>query len=104
MWLKYGDTLSSIALKYGTTVKELVILNNIKNPNLIFPRQELIVPVNGNLENETLFDLGHTIYTVQRGDTLSELAVRFNTTVSEIAKLNNIRNINLIYIGETLRI
>lgn len=81
-----------------------MLLNNIQNPNLIFPGEKLTVPINGNPENNQLNDLGHTIYTVQRGDTLSELAIRFNTTVSQIAKLNNIRNINLIYVGETLRI
>lgn len=99
-----GDTLSGIALKYGTTVRQLVILNNIKNPNLIYPGQKIKVPINGNVQNETEYQTGHIIYTVERGDTLSMLALRFNTTVQEIAELNNIQNINLIYIGEKLRI
>lgn len=99
-----GDTLSGIALKYGTTVRQLVILNNIKNPNLIYPGQKIKVPINGNIQNETEYQTGHIIYTVERGDTLSRLALRFNTTVQEIAELNNIKNVNLIYIGETLRI
>lgn len=43
-------------------------------------------------------------YTVVRGDTLSEIAVRFNTTVSYLAKLNNIKNVNLIYVGQVLKI
>ena len=43
-------------------------------------------------------------YTVVRGDTLSEIAVRFNTTVSYLAKLNNIANVNLIYVGQVLKI
>lgn len=102
--MNHGDTLSSIALKYGTTVRELVNLNNIQNPNLIYPGEKIRVPINGNLENDVLHDMGHIIYTVERGDTLSELALRFGTTVSEIASLNHITNINLIYIGETLRI
>lgn len=99
-----GDTLSGIALKYGTTVRELVILNNIKNPNLIYPGQEIKVPINGNMQDETEYKTGNIIYTVKKGDTLSELALRFNTTVQEIAELNNIQNVNLIYIGEKLRI
>lgn len=99
-----GDTLSGIALKYKTTVNELVILNNIKNPNLIYPGEEFKVPINGNVGNELEFDTNHIVYTVQRGNTLSEIALRFNTTVQEIAELNHIRNVNLIYIGERLRI
>lgn len=43
-------------------------------------------------------------YKVVRGDTLSEIAVRFNTTVSYLAKLNNIANVNLIYVGQVLKI
>ena len=43
-------------------------------------------------------------YTVVRGDTLSEIAQRFGTTVRYLAKLNNIRNVNLIYVGQVLKI
>ncbi len=99
-----GNTLSGIAIKYGTTVNELVILNKIQNPNLIFPGENIYVPIKSNLQNEELSVLGHRLYTVKAGDTLSELALRFRTTVENIAKLNDIENINLIYIGETLKI
>ncbi len=99
-----GNTLSGIAAKYKTTVNELVILNQIRNPNLIYPNQRIIVPINGNRQNEVKYDARHIVYTVRRGDTLSELALRFGTTVQKIAELNNIRNVNLIYIGERLRI
>ena len=90
-----GNTLSQIAIKYGTTVKELVMLNNIKNPNLIFPNQKIIVPIKSNVQNDTLYDSNHIIYTVEKGNTLSELAVRFRTTIMQIAKLNDIQNVNL---------
>ena len=43
-------------------------------------------------------------YTVVRGDTLSGIAKRFNTTVNYLAKLNNIKNVNLIYVGQVLKI
>ena len=43
-------------------------------------------------------------YTVVRGDTLSEIAQRYGTTVSYLAKLNNIANVNLIYVGQVLKI
>ena len=102
--VKSGDTLSGIALKYGTTVKELVILNNIKTPNLIYPGEEIKVPINSNPNNEVLYDTNHIHYTVERGDTLSELALKFDTTVQKSAELNHIQNVNLIYVGEVLRI
>lgn len=104
--VKRGDTLSGIALQYGTTVNELINLNKekIQNPNLIYPGETLRVPIFRNKENNELYDTNHIIYTVRRGDTLSELALRFGTTVQNIAKQNNIINVNLIYVGEKLRI
>lgn len=43
-------------------------------------------------------------YTVKKGDTLTAIANKYNTTVSAIAKKNNIKNVNLIYVGQVLRI
>lgn len=45
---------------------------------------------------------GNTCYTVRQNDTLSEIAVGTKTTVSALASLNNIRNVNLIYAGDVL--
>ena len=42
--IKSGDCLSVIAEKYGTTVKKLCELNNIKNPDLIYAGNKLLVP------------------------------------------------------------
>ena len=95
-----GDTLSEIAAKYNTTVSILVATNNISNPNLIYPGQKIIITKTNSLGNEC----GKILYTIKRGDTLSEIALRYDTTVDEIASLNNIKNPNLIYAGETIRI
>ena len=43
-------------------------------------------------------------YVIKRGDTLSQIAARYGTTVNTLARLNNIRNINLIYAGQILSI
>ena len=43
-------------------------------------------------------------YTVRKGDTLSYIAKRYNTTVRHLADLNGIVNVNLIYVGQKLRI
>ena len=45
--IKKGDCLSVIAQRYGTTVKTLCELNNIKSPNLIYAGNKLLVPYNG---------------------------------------------------------
>ena len=43
-------------------------------------------------------------YTIQKGDTLSSIAQKFNTTVSQLSNWNNIKNINLIIAGKTIRV
>ena len=45
-----------------------------------------------------------TEYTVKKGDTLSEIALRYGTTVSKLAELNNIENVDLIYVGQKIKL
>lgn len=99
-----GDTLSSIARRYGTTVQELATINNISNPNLIFPGQSLRVLTNSTTQGEETRGTGSITYTVQRGNTLSQIASSYGVSVSHIVELNDIQNPNLIYPGEKLRI
>ena len=99
-----GDTLWAIARRYGTTSGEIAEINNISNPNLIYPGQELRIPTNSTTEGEETRGTGDIIYTVQRGDTLSKIVREYNVTVAHIVELNDITNPNLIYPGEKLRI
>lgn len=77
--------------KYGNNpVREAVLTacgNRYKNAQAI---------VNGTSSTTT--------YTVKSGDTLSGIAAKYGTTVSDIAKKNNISNINVIYVGQKLTI
>jgi LysM repeat protein len=47
---------------------------------------------------------GGQTYVVQPGDTLASIAVQFGTTAWAIANANNLPNVNIIYVGQTLRI
>lgn len=97
--IPYGTTLSKLASEYNTSVSNLVELNNISNPNLIYAGNTLIVP-NSTTNNSS----NTTVYVVKSGDTLSKIALDFGTTVTAIADANNISNVNLIYTGQTLNI
>ncbi|MCI7039840.1 MAG: LysM peptidoglycan-binding domain-containing protein [Mollicutes bacterium] len=90
--VKKGDTLSGIAKKYNTKYQKLAKDNNIENPNLIYPNQKIIIKqeITDNVSHET-------IYIVKKGDTLSGIAKKYNTTYQKLAKDNNIENPNLIY-------
>nr|DAM13512.1 MAG TPA: Lysozyme [Caudoviricetes sp.] len=93
--VKKGDTLSEIAARYNTTVQKLVELNNISNPSLIYPGQK--IKINGSAAKIIT-------YTVKKGDTLWDIASKYGTTIDKIAKDNGIKNKNLIYPGEKIRI
>lgn len=98
-----GDTLTSIAQKYDTTVHEIAVTNSIANPNLIYVGEVLkIYPGNRSIiKRKKVFT---TTYIVQSGDTLTLIAIKFDTTVQAIAELNDLQNPNLIYVGEILKI
>ena len=104
--VKKGDTLSQIALNYGTTVSSIVSLNPIiKNPNLIYPGQVFKIISNMPSSNSSGNNsCGKILYKIKYGDTLGQIALRYGDTVEEIATLNNISNLNLIYAGTTIRI
>lgn len=106
--VKRGDTLSEIAARYQTTVQQIAGENNIINPNLIYPGQVLKITTNSlsgaGSSNEESSEMGCVIYTVRRGDNLWNLSRKYGTTVQSIVQLNNIKNPNLIYSGQKLRI
>ena len=54
--------------------------------------------------NEILYGNDPVYYTIEYGDTLSDIAVRFDTTVVRLCQLNNITNPDLIYAGTTIRV
>ena len=98
--IKRGDTLYKIARKFNTTVTELAKLNHIDSPDRIYAGQTLLVPV----ERDGDEGVKYVEYKVKRGDTLHRIADEWNKGVNEIALFNHIKNPNLIYAGEVIRI
>ena len=121
-----GDTLGKIAKDNETTVDFLAKVNDIKNVDLIEVDQVLLIPVKGEVEsapvpgrkksvigagnglfkviNSDGFDGLYSKYTVVKGDTLGKIAKDFGTTVDFLAKVNDIKNVNLIEIDQVLLI
>ena len=90
--VKSGDSLYSISKRFNTTVDEIKKINNLTN-NLLSIGQKLIIPNNNNSNNN--------IYIVKSGDSLYSISKRFNTTVDDIKKINNLTS-NLLSIGQKL--
>ena len=106
-----GDSLYSIAKKFGVTVDEIKSLNNLTSNNLSIGEQLMIKSTTGdepvNPEEECIgtgyVEPQYIMYTVQKGDSLYTIARRYNTSVDNIKALNNLTNNNLS-IGQQLKI
>ena len=92
-----GETLTSIALLYDTTAEILQRLNNIADPSLIYPGQELLIPGGGGDEIITLV-------TIQAGDTLAGLAAAFNTSEAALMEANRLINPHHLVAGQSLAV
>jgi len=97
-----GDSLWSIAQRFNTTVDEIKRLNNLTS-NLLSIGQQLKIPVSGGTYPPVTPPQETITYTVVAGDSLWSIAQRFNTTVDEIKRLNNLTS-NLLSIGQQLKI
>lgn len=102
-----GDTLRSLATRFGSTVDSIRASNpSITNANLIYEGQRLTIYATdpGNPPPPPPPPPGQTYYVV-KGDTLRKIASRFGTTVDAILKVNpRISNPNLIYVGQAITI
>jgi LysM repeat protein/GH25 family lysozyme M1 (1,4-beta-N-acetylmuramidase) len=94
--VQYGENLSSIAAKYGTTWQDLARINALSNPNIIYQGQSLNV-----VGSQSVATSGYCV--VEYGDTLSGIAAQFNTTVERLVSANRLSNPNLIYAGQVLK-
>ena len=98
--VKSGDTLWSIAKKYGVSVEELKEKNNLTS-NALSINQVLLIPV----EDESSVEVPSSseYYTVKAGDSLYAIANKYGMSVDELKDLNNLTS-NLLTIGQRLRI
>ena len=93
--VKKGDNLYLIANRYNTSVSEIIKLNNLLSNNLSIG-QILKLPSNINQTQDI-------IYTVKSGDNLYSIAKKYNTTVDDIKRKNNLTS-NVLSIGQKLKI
>lgn len=97
-----GDTLSQIAVRYGTTVHAIASANNIANPNLIYAGSALWIPTGSVPPAHPPAQVCRWYHTVTWGDTLNKLGIQYGVSPWAIAQANGIYNLNLIYRGQAL--
>lgn len=102
--VRRGDTLSRIASRYGTSSASIARWNNISQKSLIHPGQRLTVHCGQRVSGGGSSGGSQSVaYRVRRGDTLSAIARRYNTSVRSICRWNKLPSVR-IYPGDTLTI
>ncbi len=105
-----GDTLNRIAARFNTTAATLAQLNGIANPNIIHVGQRLTIPTGGSSSSPvpppatSAPSNQPTTYVVRTGDTLFRIALHFGVSVNALTQANNIRDPNLVFVGQVLTI
>ncbi len=93
-----GDTLSKIAAKFGVSVDSVLKMNTIRNRNRISVGQYLVIPVRSNSTRSR-----DVVHTVDKGESLSALAMRYGVSVSDIKSWNKLSG-STIHVGQQLKI
>lgn len=108
--VKKGDSLYSIAKKFGMSVNDLITLNNLSN-NLLSIGQQLrviaptdtTIPIGAACYGDNYEPPVYVTYVVKRGDNLYDIARKYNVSIDSIIKLNDLSSNNLS-IGQVLKI
>ena len=124
-----GDSLTTVAARFGVTRQALAAANGISPSSYLYVGQVINIPGQAQsqpqptnapqppppppaavptttpqpVQNPSDAQKGKPVeYTVQPGDSLSRIAVRFNTTVANLQRLNNLGDTNYIYPGQVI--
>ncbi|MGH2592980.1 MAG: LysM peptidoglycan-binding domain-containing protein, partial [Anaerolineae bacterium] len=95
-----GDRLFSIGRRFGVNPYSIAQANNIPPPYIIHPGRVLNISGGGTVTPAP----GGRTHLVAPGENLFRISLRYGTTVQALAAANNIANVNLIFIGQVLKI
>ena len=102
--VRRGENLTAIAKKYGANLETIKKLNGIRNTKSLRVGQKLRIPTSGTsltaLQQEG--ELG--THTIRKGETLGEIAKRYNMSLVTLKSLNHIKNEKNLRVGQTLKV
>jgi len=94
-----GDNLSRIAARFNVSVEAIVQANQLKDPNAIRVGQTLIIP-DGQPSAAPAAGAA-TSYTVKSGDSVARIARKFNVSMDELIRVNNLKT-TVLQVGQVL--
>jgi membrane-bound lytic murein transglycosylase D len=104
--VKSGDTLWGVARKYGVTIPALAAENGLSTKAGLMKGARLEIPGTGSSTKRTAAndarETSRVTYKVKHGDTLSEIANRFDVTVKELMSWNSLRKSSSLRAGQRL--
>ncbi len=102
--VRWGESVSTIAAKYGASVNSIVLANRLRSKNRIRAGQRLKIPLSGSGGRAHVDDLlPGGKYRVRKGDSLWLIAKRFGTNTGALLRENNLRS-TILYVGQVLKV
>ena len=95
-----GDTIKSISRQRGVSVQDIVAVNNLEDPELIYPNMVLNIPPKplGTSHKR------HTQYRVKKGDTIWGISKQFEVSLNDVMRWNQLSSTAQIYPGDEITI
>ncbi|MCI0395609.1 MAG: LysM peptidoglycan-binding domain-containing protein [Chloroflexi bacterium] len=108
-----GDTLISIAARFGVELQTLYELNNLTQDSLLIIGQQIVLGIGGSspepqqpllsgFPDTAVREDGAIVYTVKEGDTLISIAVKYDLTLEELYALNGLSETSLLQLGQEI--
>jgi LysM repeat protein len=102
--VKRGDSIDKIASRHGVKPQTIALANNLKKPYVIYPNQELTVPLTEEVAKKLQASARPKQATVRKGESLGVIAGRYGISAGQLAAFNGISNPNRIRQGQVLKI
>ncbi len=102
--VRRGETLTSVAHRYGLRVNDIAAWNDLRSRDLIYPGQKLIVAMGASAQPPPVAGGGTLVHVVRRGETVSAIAARYGASCESVLRANGLSSRDRIYPGQKIRI
>lgn len=102
--IQKGDCLWTIAKQFQLSIQEIANTNNIDVAKTLQPGLLLKIPQNGSLSNSSEEQSAIVIHTVQKGESLWDIAQQYHSSLELLSKVNELKEPNSLYIGQEVKV